>query len=324
MATTDISLVNNVVEITPEGGSGRVYYLYPASYAFNERDELQLSINGSGYVIPLADLRINGAGSAPASTAAALTSLSSVFPEWSVVTPTLAQVLAESSDADEGTINNLANPVSDQQAATKKYVDDNAGGGLDINGLSAAAALDGTEEVPVYQAGGNKKTTTQDIADLGGGGATTIYTGDGVLSGNRTIDLDGNSLVIQQSGQTYFSLAPTAGSESVFFQASNFTDDGNTSVMSASTTDTSASLFFNANFNDGAKTAEVYAFADATTSTITHTADTHTFNGEHINLANLRDFATNADAISGGLNPGDQYYTRTVDEAVMKIVVTPS
>jgi len=42
------------------------------------------------------------------------------------------------------------------------------GGSLDIDGLAAADALTGTEEVPVFQ-GSNKKTTTQDIADLGGG-----------------------------------------------------------------------------------------------------------------------------------------------------------
>ena len=41
---------------------------------------------------------------------------------------TLAQVLAEGNNADGGTIENLADPTTDQQAATKKYVDDNAGG----------------------------------------------------------------------------------------------------------------------------------------------------------------------------------------------------
>lgn len=39
-----------------------------------------------------------------------------------------------------------------------------------IEGLPAAASLDGSEIVGVSQAGGARKTTTQDIADLGGGG----------------------------------------------------------------------------------------------------------------------------------------------------------
>jgi len=60
------------------------------------------------------------------------------------------------------------------------------GGSLDINGLSAAGALDGTEEVPVYQAGGNKKTTTQDIADLGGLGYL-VYTALMAQSGTNPI-----------------------------------------------------------------------------------------------------------------------------------------
>lgn len=59
----------------------------------------------------------------------------------------------------------------------KTFVSSGEGGGeLDINGLDAADALDGTEEVPVFQ-GSNKKTTTQDIADLGGGGSGyLVYT----------------------------------------------------------------------------------------------------------------------------------------------------
>lgn len=40
-----------------------------------------------------------------------------------------------------------------------------------ISQLSSAAALDGTEEVPIVQSGETVKTTTQDIADLGGGGS---------------------------------------------------------------------------------------------------------------------------------------------------------
>lgn len=41
-----------------------------------------------------------------------------------------------------------------------------------VSEMTTATALDGTELVPVIQDGSNKKTTTQDIADLGIGGST--------------------------------------------------------------------------------------------------------------------------------------------------------
>lgn len=41
-----------------------------------------------------------------------------------------------------------------------------------ISGLTAAGVLIGTELVEVVQGGVNKQSTTQDIADLGGGGGT--------------------------------------------------------------------------------------------------------------------------------------------------------
>lgn len=103
MATTDISLVNNVVKVTPQGDTARQFSLQPASYAFNERSELQLQIGGSSYLIALADLRIAGSGSAPASTASALTSLSSTFPAWNQTTYTLNQILATSNERSVAT-----------------------------------------------------------------------------------------------------------------------------------------------------------------------------------------------------------------------------
>lgn len=51
-----------------------------------------------------------------------------------------------------------------------------------ISELTAAGALTGAELVEVVQSGTNVKTTTQDIADLGGGGGGSVdsVTGDGV------------------------------------------------------------------------------------------------------------------------------------------------
>lgn len=47
-----------------------------------------------------------------------------------------------------------------------------------IEGRTAAATLDGTEELAISQNGESVKTTTQDIADLGGGGSITSVNGD--------------------------------------------------------------------------------------------------------------------------------------------------
>jgi len=59
-----------------------------------------------------------------------------------------------------------------------------------ISELPAASALDGTEEVPLVQTGATKNCTTQDIADLSGGGGVPT----------QVVNADG-SLVINGAGQ---------------------------------------------------------------------------------------------------------------------------
>ena len=78
---TDISLLNNVVQITVDGGQPKAYVQANGTYSFNAAgDILNLSLGGgSTYSIPIANLRIAGSGSAPANAAAAYTALSSVF-----------------------------------------------------------------------------------------------------------------------------------------------------------------------------------------------------------------------------------------------------
>lgn len=91
--TTDISLVSNVIQIT-------YTYVSPnsvttvtknniskpaAQYSFDAAGTiLALSIgnyiNTKYYSIPLSELRISGSGTAPATAAAALTSLAALFP----------------------------------------------------------------------------------------------------------------------------------------------------------------------------------------------------------------------------------------------------
>jgi len=54
-----------------------------------------------------------------------------------------------------------------------------------INDLPLASALDGSELVEVLQGGVNSQTTTQDIADLGGGSSYLVYTALLSQSGKR-------------------------------------------------------------------------------------------------------------------------------------------
>lgn len=61
-------------------------------------------------------------------------------------------------------------------------------GGIAISALPAASALDGTELVPVVQSGATVRTTTQEIADLGGGGFPLMRD-----DGTSTMSYDGGS-----------------------------------------------------------------------------------------------------------------------------------
>lgn len=59
-----------------------------------------------------------------------------------------------------------------------------------ISELPLAASIDGTEKVEIVQAGVSKRTTAQDIADLGGGGG-----GSGITVGSTTITSGINSRI---------------------------------------------------------------------------------------------------------------------------------
>lgn len=69
---------------------------------------------------------------------------------------------------------------------------------LPITGLPAAGALDGTEAVPVEKAGTTVQTTTQAIADLGGGGGS-------------------NAIARGQIGSTGTIVGPSAGIDDVTY-----------------------------------------------------------------------------------------------------------
>jgi len=86
MATTiDFTKQGNQIQVTTtvEGVAGAIqcYIGFPVMYSFNSAGttiNVQIGTFGE-YSCALADLRVAGSGSAPASVAAALTALSSVF-----------------------------------------------------------------------------------------------------------------------------------------------------------------------------------------------------------------------------------------------------
>jgi len=110
-----------------------------------------------------------------------------------------------------------------------------------------------------------------------GPGGNTIYTGDGSLAGARLVDLNSNTLNFQQGGNDFLSIDPTAGAEATRLQAFNTTNDDNNSTVELLTQNTDATFIIQSDFNDGVKTAQIQRFADASSSSITSTADSHTF-----------------------------------------------
>lgn len=110
-----------------------------------------------------------------------------------------------------------------------------------ISALPIGSSLDGTELVPIVQAGVTKQTTTQDIADLGGGVGVEGITGDlvdntdpanpivnlaGTLGGDRIVNLNGKSLSFNESGNDLLVINP------VTFVASLAAADGIDSIVS--------------------------------------------------------------------------------------------
>jgi hypothetical protein len=106
----------------------------------------------------------------------------------------------------------------------------------------------------------------------GGGGGNTIYTGDGSLPTDRTIDLGGHNLEFQQSGVDWFSMIP--GNFTTQIRA---TDGTGTTYLVLNADVSDPTVKFELYSDNG--TNEVSILGNATTDNIIYTADTHTFNG---------------------------------------------
>ena len=85
MATLiDFTKQGNQIQVTTtvDGTAGAIqcFVGYPVKYSFNAAGtKVNVQIGTSSYSCALADLRVAGSGTAPASVAAALTALSAVF-----------------------------------------------------------------------------------------------------------------------------------------------------------------------------------------------------------------------------------------------------
>jgi hypothetical protein len=141
-----------------------------------------------------------------------------------------------------------------------------------ISELTDADTLTGAELAEVVQDGVNKKVTINGFSLL-----PTV--GTGTATGDITGDLDGHLLSIEQDGIEFLSANPTPNNESATLQAYNTTDADNSARITAHTTDTQADFDLLANFDDLTKFGRIQITANASASTITYTADTHTFNG---------------------------------------------
>ena len=96
-----------------------------------------------------------------------------------------------------------------------------------ISELTSAAALDGTELVPVVQNGSTVQTTAQDIADLSGGGASYTDVTGTLTAGSTSLTLSDASITSSSTLDFYtsvYGVNPTAvsistGSVTLTFEA---------------------------------------------------------------------------------------------------------
>lgn len=97
---------------------------------------------------------------------------------------------------------------------------------------------------------------------------TTIYTGDGSLSSDRTVDLNSKFLKFEEGGNDFLRINPTVGSEQVFLQSSNSTGGGNNAGINSSVSNGNAETELVASFNGNAKLSYIDMQADATGATL--------------------------------------------------------
>ena len=139
----------------------------------------------------------------------------------------------------------------------------------------------------------------------GGGGGDSIYTDDGLLTGPRVVGLDGSSLSFEDHGTSLFFIDPLNQTISLRADA-----DGDTYSSLNLQGQIVGGIIFTLGSFDNSDGSFVTIIGDGALSTITHTADLHTFNGVRF------DVSVTDNSASGQINlqsaTGDEVYFRMI------------
>lgn len=103
------------------------------------------------------------------------------------------------------------------------------------------------------------------------GGGQNFATADLTFTGDRTHDLDGNQLEIQQDGANWIVLNP--GGEQAFIRAFNPTGAGNSGLIESTTGNAFGQVTLQGIYNDGGNLASIQILAHSTNSQILASAN---------------------------------------------------
>lgn len=132
------------------------------------------------------------------------------------------------------------------------------------------------------------------------------------LTEDTTVDLASFFLRFEQGGNEFLTLDPAS------FNSKIASTDGTANGYLSFTSEVGNEVIFSLYSNDG--TNEIKIEGDAIANTIAHEAASHIFTGK-INNNTLQEFADDAAAITGGLEPGDFYYTEDSGSGFLKVVL---
>lgn len=119
------------------------------------------------------------------------------------------------------------------------------------------------------------KDDTGSYEEVTTGGGVTIYTGDGQLSGDRLVELNGHLLYLSDAAGTYLQLDPKAGEEVVRLAAHSSEKNSDSYLHLNSSTD----VGWGFELSSSNAINEVAIEGDAVANTLEYVAGTHIFNG---------------------------------------------
>ncbi len=191
-----------------------------------------------------------------------------------------------------------------------------------INGVAVTDAADFISKLNALFTGGG-----------GGGGWGTSGT-IATLTGNGTVDLDGNQLIFKNDenllvienraiegydvglfqmlhDNNILSFGTDTDTETFQVNMHNDAGDGNNGRFKIEVGGGSSVVnTMTADFNDGTKVSTIIQSADVSGTSVAYTADTHTFNGVILSPDTIPlDFVDDAAAAAGGVAVGQLYHT---------------